>query len=309
MSALDFEPLWNKSKVFVRRALNARDNGEFADCCFWCSIALEILGKAALARVHPALVANPNHQDSLLAACGRPCSSDILTIPAKAVFSRIARLSKSFDLTQVEFSMQMLNRRNAELHSGSLPFAELDPQTWTPRYWKTCELILEIPEMTLKDWVGETEAERAGELITAAVSVLEQAVEARIEKHSRLFSDSYTADAQKGQIRKLALRGQLVHAMDFGPHSGDGLTSETCPACSCDGLQSGEYSGEIEESIIDEETAVEYVTVHYSGLAFRCGVCRLKLDGQEELRLAELPLEFDVEEEREIEYEDPYLND
>jgi hypothetical protein len=51
------------------------------------------------------------------------------------------------------------------------------------------------------------------------------------------------------------------------------------------------------------------VRVHFAPLAFRCGVCNLKLDGHEELVLVGMGDEFDVEEEREVEYDDPYLND
>ena len=178
MSGIDYEPLWNKSLRFIRKALQARGDGRFDDFCFWCTLAIELLGKAVLARIHPALVVNPQHTDSLFLACGKPLTSTLRTISGRTVFSRIARLSKEFDKTQVDFCELLANRRNAELHSGELPYTGLAPDSRAPRFWRAAELILRVGELDLDEWVGDTEAERVNELIASASTVLIQAVEA-----------------------------------------------------------------------------------------------------------------------------------
>ena len=308
MSAIEYEPLWNKSRTFIRRALVARDAGRFDDFCLWCAVSLELLGKAMLARVHPALVIDPQDADSLFLACGKAFTVDPRTIIAKTVFARIARLSKDFDKTQVAFCMLMMGRRNADLHSGELPYEGLNPDTWASKFWRAAELMLQANDMSLNDWVGEVEAARAAELINLASTVLEQAVEARIETHRVRFEEAYATDESKTQVRQQARGGRLVRAMDFGKHAGDTLMSETCPACQCDGLLSADRWTE-EEGQIDWEAGIEIVKVHYTTLAYRCGVCKIRFDGQEELSHSHLTLEFDGEEEREVEYEEPYLNE
>src|ERR1700678_1100528 len=51
------ESLYNKSKLFAERAHNEPvDSALFG---FWMSLAVEMLGRAALAYVHPALLADP----------------------------------------------------------------------------------------------------------------------------------------------------------------------------------------------------------------------------------------------------------
>jgi hypothetical protein len=63
------EALYAKSQVYIRRALRAQSSGEAEEYQLWASLALELLGKAALAKVHPALIADPQHYQSLFAAC------------------------------------------------------------------------------------------------------------------------------------------------------------------------------------------------------------------------------------------------
>ena len=308
MSSIDYEPLWNKSRTFIRRALTARDEGQFEDFCLWSAVSLELLGKAMLARVHPALVADPQDADSLFLPCGKAFTVSPRTIISKTVFARIARLSKGFDQTQVAFCTLMMNRRNADLHSGELPFEGLNPDTWAAKFWRATELMLETNGMGLSDWLGDIEAQRAAELINAAATVLQQAVEARVEKHRAALEETYLSDNSKARIRQQAKGGALVRLIDFGTHDGDILISETCPACDSDGMLSADHWAE-DEGEVDWESGTETVMVHYTSLAFRCGVCKLRLDGQEELEHAGLETEFDQEEQREAEYEEPYQNE
>ena len=80
------EALYTKSQVYIRRGLRAQSNEEAEEYQLWASLALELLGKAALAKVHPALIADPQHYQSLFAACGRELSTDVRTITAQNSF-------------------------------------------------------------------------------------------------------------------------------------------------------------------------------------------------------------------------------
>lgn len=119
MSALDAAAVWEKSRAFIRRALAARNANDFADFGLWTSLSLEMLGKAMLADIHPALIVDPQKPESLLVACGIPLTTSPRTIMAKTVFSRLTLISKPFDLTQEKICLGIMDRRNAHLHSGN----------------------------------------------------------------------------------------------------------------------------------------------------------------------------------------------
>lgn len=309
MSAIDYEPVWNKSRAFVRRALAARDDGQFEDFCFWCAVSLEMLGKAMLAQIHPALIADPQDVDSMFLACGKTLTSKPRTIAAKTVFLRLAKLSSHIDKTDVDFCTLMMERRNADLHSGALPYEGLNADTWAPRFWRVAELMLAVNQLNLEAWIDAAEAARAQDLIRAAATVRQQAVDARLERSRALFDGKYQTPEAIINIRAQARHGRLVHPTDFGLYAADLLVQEECPACRCDGLLSADNMGEEHEGEVDWESGLFTVTVHYASLAFRCAVCKLKLDGQEEMEHAQLTLEFDEEEQREAEYDDPYMDE
>jgi hypothetical protein len=88
--ALERDALYAKSQVYIYRGLRSQADGDIEEYQLWASLALELLGKSALAKVHPALVADPTHYESLFAACGRQLSPDIKTISAKTLFQRLA---------------------------------------------------------------------------------------------------------------------------------------------------------------------------------------------------------------------------
>jgi hypothetical protein len=56
-TALASETLLGKSKAYIARALVAKARKELGEYQLWASLALELLGKAALSSVHPCLVA------------------------------------------------------------------------------------------------------------------------------------------------------------------------------------------------------------------------------------------------------------
>src|SRR5262249_102773 len=117
MTAFEQTSLWSKSKVFIDRAMKARDNNDPLDFYLSSVIPLNLLGKAALSAIHPSLIADPQHFDSLLAACGRGAPIGVKSITAKTLYDRLHRVLPGFDEKMMRESMLMAERRNAELHS------------------------------------------------------------------------------------------------------------------------------------------------------------------------------------------------
>ena len=83
--ALSHEALYNKSKLYIKRGLQAKHNKNGEEYQLWASLALELLAKFSLSSIHPSLIADPTHQNSIFAACCVKSSSDIKTIPAKTL--------------------------------------------------------------------------------------------------------------------------------------------------------------------------------------------------------------------------------
>lgn len=68
--AINGDALHAKSKVYISRALARKALNDLDEYQLWASLALELLGKAALAQKHPSLVVDPNHSASLFVAAG-----------------------------------------------------------------------------------------------------------------------------------------------------------------------------------------------------------------------------------------------
>jgi hypothetical protein len=67
-AALSADAPMGKSQAYIGRALTAKAAGSMGKYQLWASLALELVGKAALARIHTCLVADPNSSASLFAA-------------------------------------------------------------------------------------------------------------------------------------------------------------------------------------------------------------------------------------------------
>jgi hypothetical protein len=132
------------------RALVAKAAGSMGEYQLWASLALELVGKAALALIHPCLVAHPNSKVSLFAAAGMSISPDIKTIAATTLFDRLTHVSKRFDENTKKFCTHMSEKRNAELHSGEAPFDGVVAASWEGRYWHTAEIILEVGDGSIE---------------------------------------------------------------------------------------------------------------------------------------------------------------
>jgi len=308
--ALERDALYAKSQVYIRRGLRAQAHKETEEYQLWASLALELLGKAALSKVHPALVADPQDYRSLFAACGKQLSPDIRTITAKTLFERLSHLEKSFDSRHQTFCEQMAIRRNAELHSGESPFSGMSPEAWEREYWGAVETVLAMQGETLKFWLGAEESKAPAMIVEQAAQALDWAVEHRVSRKKEDFLRKYQDPIQRQKV----VDGSKE--LRWNDYTWDGSDRCDCPACGSSGFvggtlwneevvdtDPGSYDGE------DYEPPMEHVEKTYSIEAFECPVCRLCLFGTKEIAAAGLPEEFTEEEFREMEFGEDYGND
>ncbi len=308
--ALEPETLYSKSQVYIRRGLRAQNSGDTEEYQLWASLALELLGKAALARVHPALVADPTHYQSLFAACGRHLSPDIKTITAKTLFERLGHIDKAFDSRHQKFCEQMAIRRNAELHSGESPFSGMSAEAWEREFWGAVEAVLSMQKENLESWLGAENAKTPAEIIEQAEEAMQWAVKHRIVRCKEDFEKKYQDPKKRAQ---LAEQSETIEGWNFSKHFdvwADEYDVHDCPACASKGLLAGVlWTKEVSSGVDFDDPILEFVEITYVSEEFFCPVCGLHLFGNREARAANLPNEFMKTEVRDRTFEPDYGND
>jgi hypothetical protein len=304
--AISFDALIAKSQVYITRALTRKAGGDLEEYQLWASLALELLGKAALAHKHPCLVADPNHTDSLFVAAGVAVTTDVKTVTARTVFERLKTLVTSFDEPVRKFCQGISDRRNSELHSGDLPFKTMRLEAWEREYWYACSLILKAFGSSFETWIGGAEAENSNRIVQAKQDATFALVMSKIEESRALFAarpqkDREAAIAEATDLPPSAYSSYFDYVNDHEWH-------HTCPACQSPGWLAGD---KWHEGVIEQDYGYsmwETVERSYSANEFVCPVCRLHLQGSDELEAASLDTETSDLDEREVVHEPEYGN-
>ena len=297
-AAISSDALFGKSKVYIQRALLAKKNQDLDGYQLWAALALELLGKAALASRHPSLIVNPQHPPSLLAAAGINKSANIKTVTAKTTCERLVHLSMGFDRSVRDFCFALFDRRNAELHSGETPLREMNLTVWEGRYWYAVDLMLKMLNSTFFEWLKEEDAEISREIVRQAYDATEHAVRLRIE-------EQHAGGGQEGD--------EIVLDTSY-----EGEWETRCPACEEWGCMVGT---QYEEQVVhgrdvveeyDAEYDMEYhevVITRYVGEEYYCSSCKLHLGSYVEIQAAGLKDEHSEVAVRVAEYVAEYQNE
>jgi hypothetical protein len=305
--AIDSDALHAKSKVYIGRALARKGVGDLDEYQLWASLALELLGKAALARKHPSLVVDPTHWQSLFVAAGINVTTDVKTIATKTLFERLTHLVPRFDKTVQKFCQDIAERRNAELHSADLPFRTMRLDAWEARYWHACDTILHQMGSSLEKWLGAADAKAPRQLLEEAANALDAAVKLRVEAAKERFGA-----LKKSERERLTAEADLRephHQVELFKGRYDEIWVESCPACKCRAFMTGEQSSEEISEERDEYAIWEIVDREFLGEEFRCPTCDLMLMGSDEIDASGLSYIHEDQQEREMEYEPDYGND
>lgn len=305
-AALDPAAIYEKSKVYIQRALTAHAADDMDQYQLWASLALELLGKARLAKIHPSLVADPTHQSSMFAASGINISTDIKTITWKTLFERLHSLSPKFESQVKKFCDDMAQRRNAELHSGEVPFKPMKLESWESRYWQVVQLILEMMDLTLEEWLGAGQAKAPKNLVKHAQEATIKAAKVRFDDAKIRFSN--LKDKKKKQE---SVEGkEPFHFRNLFSFIFDREWTISCPSCGSNAFMAGSKYEEVVLDNYDPENPYEEdVERYYSGEQFKCLVCELQLNSREEIEAIGLDADHTEIETRERVFEPDYGND
>lgn len=308
--ALHMEALYAKSQAYIAKGLRAKAAGDLDEYQLWASLALELLAKSSLSSIHPALVADPTHYQSLFAACGHQISPDIKTITAKTLYPRLGHVSRRFDSRVQVFCEQLSLRRNLEIHSGESPFSGMKAESWEKRYWHAVEVILEIQKKGLEQWLGAEDAKAPKRILRDAKAAIQMAVQTRIAHVREDFESAHkNKDERVKYIKEHECSRVYEHWKEFDQNM-EGFQLNDCPSCGAKGILGGVlwYEAISDESDADDPF-VEYIEKTYSAEEFLCKVCGLHLVGSKEIEASPLTEEFYEKEEREREFEQDYGND
>lgn len=306
----DHEALWIKAKLFLNRAMDD-DFRSFDEQALWAALALELLAKAALARVSPLLIAEPNEDGTNLLIASGLVEGDarFTSVRAKTLMSRCHKAFKPFDSSE---AMKILNGRNEYLHGAGTGFMAIPPRAWWPRYWAQVAILVTALDRDIAELVGGDREARVDSYLEENAKNIERRTEALIERARQRLQQKRDGTLTAKLAAEWRTELQLSASMKFS-------TPEECPACGELGLLEGEdvLNTEVdyrddegnEPSYVDDYSDAT-VTLTIGAEHFSCPTCQLILNSYELIEQAGISLEFEAEGNIEdIDQEPDYGND
>jgi hypothetical protein len=310
--ALSPDALYGKAAVYATRSLKAKDNGENDAYQLWATLALELLGKCALAHVHPSLVVEAKNSNSVLEACGISTATAVRTIDANEVFLRLKHVVPGFNALAYDACKQLADRRNVELHSGQAAYIGMAHEAWEGKLWHAVRLILQAIGRDLEDLIGHAASKKEALIEHLAHLRRESATEKVTHARETFELDDNGKKRPKKMLDALREKAKdldgyrYVRIKQMHPET---VWDRPCPACSSTGFLAGEKDYDELTGREDIEPGYEEVETVYTPIAFVCPVCGLELYGEDELSVANMDSPVIETEEREISYEPDYGND
>jgi hypothetical protein len=267
--------IWSKDALLAKSQRYAeemlghdRNDWRFA---FWSSLALELLARAALANVNPALLAEQKDWSNLYFALGHaPKAKKFVpnSIGISEVFSRLGEILPEFDARLGGFGVLHLQRRNEEVHSGSTPFENISNSEWLPLFYESSDVLMRSMGEKLDLLIGKKEAEVAMKLIAAAKDDSAKAVAKNIGAHKTVWESKAPAEQTK-----LSSQSALWSTRRTGHRV-------KCPACASDSLVAGTPVAPPNQKL---KQGMIVVTQSFLPSKFECIACGLKIAGLPQL--------------------------
>jgi hypothetical protein len=308
----DHEALWIKAKLFLNRAMDDDGVRSFDEQALWAALALEVLAKAALARISPVLIAEPTEEGAnLLAALGLVKGGDhFSSVRAKTIFTRCHRAFRPFDLKE---ATRFTQARNEYLHGPGVPFLAIPPEVWWPKFWAQIDILVKSMDREMSDLVGRDREPLVDSYLSQNRKNIENRTEALIARARQRITQYRAGTMTTRMVAEWNSVGNLTAYMKY-------QTPWECPACDLEGVLEGdeEIERERERTVDAGETAYEYeydydyptFTLTIASEFFSCPHCHLVLDRLEYVEQAGLPLAFEIEGVEDREYvESEYGND
>jgi len=273
----DSTQMFLKAKAYSDRANSlAHDDPEFP---LWSALALELLARSALTKLHPVLNADNRDQGNIFFALGLPSTTQPRSLPAHSVFLRLEKLVPEFGQAQRELCDFVTLLRNEELHTAGVPFESLKESQWLPRYYDVCTILCKFLGKSLQEFLGDAIATAAEGVVKSLKQEILTAVKTRIATHARAFVGR-PAEEQAAMKLKAAAASAGLKSWQ---------RKDNCPACGSDGVVTGDLIQELAPQFADGRL---YLDEEYLATGFDCAACELGLRLVEEITVAGIEPRF-----------------
>jgi hypothetical protein len=301
----DHEALWLKAKLFISRAMDDEESKSFDEQALWASLALELLGKSALAKISPLLIAEPTEEGkNILAAMGiGEGDGKFTTVSASTIFKRCKRTFPTFNLVH---ATEVANARNEYLHGAGIGFGAQTPDKWWPRFWSSASTLVTGQDKTIDQLVGFLREKVVNKYLEQNQQYMEERYESLVNRAEQRYQQKFRGDLPEKLQKAWKTENQLASGLRYSD-------SAACPACGNSGLlEAEEVQNERSDGYFDPFTgeheawgAADALPDHFS-----CAACQLVLDEPALLELAGLDEAFEVQgDEFLAEAEGEYGND
>lgn len=286
----DHEALWAKAKVFLNRAMDPGSLRSFDEQALWASAALELLGKAALARVSPLLIADPTEDGvNILIATGLiEGNARFTSVSASTIFKRCGRAFRPFSAKDAQ---EFADARNEYLHGSGLGVMTLPEAAWWPRFWSLAVILVTAQDRHLEELVGPDRRDIVDTYLDQNSKNVEHRTEALIGRAKQRLAQ-YRAGTLPAKIQ---LEWNAIADLSAGlPYS----APATCPACEGTGTSEGEDTSETTYEYgtgdYEDDPGSFWATITVPVDYFSCPTCHLVLDRYELIVQAEIPESIEV---------------
>jgi len=273
MSGVPSQHGWSAEALFAKALLFVNELERYAPDDWqhrlWASLSLELIARAALANISPALLADRKDWRHIHYALGFTATAKKvvpLSISTKEVLDILHELVPDFIKELRDACVKQCGYRNAELHSGEDYFTGLGTSAWLPQYYASCQVFLRSIGKELDDLFADHEM--AEGLIASIQDAAAKSVEKDIEAHKRLW------EAKSPEDRTSSVQQATAWAGRYAGHR------SVCPSCASPALLRGSRQGSVTTEI-GQDAVVQKQTMLPS--AFECIACGLKITGLSKL--------------------------
>lgn len=276
----DKDSLLTKSKIFFEKA--SQEDKEQIFFGLFCAMGLEVLARAAVSKVSPTLLAEPDkEQQNLLHALDlASAKGQRKSIGTAQVLNLCRILIIEFTDENLKAASAIINRRNEEVHTGSAAFIEYKTHQWVEGFYKCCKVLAEFLGETLESLFDEEEAKMAQVIIAGTEAKVLEKVKSLIAAHAKVFESK--DDAERAELKAEAEKqGELLS------HSKHHRVE--CPACKSVATVQGDVYGKDQIENAEDEIIVRQNVIPTK---FACPACGLKLNGYRELVVSGLGAHF-----------------
>nr|WP_313124388.1 hypothetical protein [Stenotrophomonas geniculata] len=265
---------WSKSSYLAKSDLYSeamQANSTDWQYGLWSTFLMEMLIRASISHVSPALVADGSDWNNILYALGHaPKKAKFVprTAPITELIGRAEELVPAFTREHVNFCLAHFSKRNSELHSGNLNFESSSSSSWRPHFFAVCDVLLSHCGSSLENLFGDAEAKEAREDISALNDGAAKSVLGAINAHKVVW------DSKSDEDRKTALDQAAAASLRHYGHR------VNCPSCTATALVQGRAMGVAKKSTA-EDGVVERQAMRPE--EFFCVACGLKISGYSKL--------------------------